>query len=234
MIGTIKRFVTAVGIAASFSVTAQDYTFDYLITSEQQHLNSETYEVYPNSLFTMKHRGEPVNSQNQEIKFGFDQGMGGEQIAVIQDGNRQLRHYFKVIKDPGYGGPGFRLEYLRTKRYKKKEVPTGIFTIEQNSPLIYDIRVDVNETKKHHLTLNLVESDADLLNTFIIDGGGNIEPKIVAELKKKLDPEKNYLVSEYVSRYIPGATFHKSNVAKKINFTVNLPKTRRVQKMMGN
>lgn len=229
----IKKFFLAVSITASLSVTAQSYTFNYMLTSEHRHMNSDTFHVYSNSEFIVKHGGKPINSKNPAIEFKFDHGMGGEQIAVIQDGDRKLRHYFKLFRDPGYGETGFRLEYVRTARYKERNSPVGKFTIVHNKDLIYDIKVDVNDTNKHHLTVNLVENIDDLMHTFIIDGAGNIESQIIAELKRNLDPSKNYFISEYISRYIPGSTFHKINMVKKINFTVKLPDTKKIRKLMA-
>ena len=233
MTGIIKRSLIAAGVFGSVAIFAQQYTFDYLITTEQNHLNSETYHVYRDSNFTLKFRERPVNSKNPDIQFMFDRIQGNQLTAIIQDGPRKLRHYFKVVMEPLYLHTGFRLEYMRTERYKEKYRPQAGFTIEAEKPMVYDVKMDLTSTKRYHLTLKLTESEDDLLNLFIIDGAPHVEPHIVTQLRAKLDPAKKYMVSEYVIRYMPGSTFHKFNKAKRINFTVTLPKTKRVKKLMG-
>ena len=219
MTGTIKRLFLAVGITVSLSAVAQHYAFDYLIISKHRTV-SRNFElsVQPKAL---KGKGlknsQLINSQNADYKllFFFDAYNKDRKTGSIVDEKNKVAHGYKLYPASQDDEIGFRLGYVGTYSRKDTEYSPTVEGVQKIGDMIYEITSSNNSKGKYKLTVRLSESPDDLLHSVRLEGLG-FQEDMISQLKKQLDPDKNYFISEYVEQHIPGSTFHVRTEAKKL------------------
>lgn len=229
-----KKLSVVLSVFTVQLASAQSYSFDYLIMSDQRSTSKNNEFTYDWELSEEKRMSgiHLINSQNPHLKLYLQWGNEGL-TAFLRDPERSIIHLFKVFKNPGETGVGFRLEYVDTIRSRKRIYKNRKVTVQKNNDFSYTINVEENGLRKNCITVTVQESNDDLTNAVRLDIPYETERDILIELKKKLDPERNYFITDYLQQYIPGSTFQIKTNAHKVNFTLKLPDTRKIRKLMA-
>lgn len=159
-----------------------------------------------------------INSQNSDYRllFYYDAYDKDRKTGSIGDEKNRLNHSYKLFPAQAGDDIGFRLGYVGTYPSNESGYRAVNVTVRKVKDMIYEITAEVSDSKKHKLTVFLQESPDDLTNTIRPDIPDQVKREMISQLKKQLDPDKNYFISEYVEQHIPGSTFHVRTEAKKL------------------
>jgi hypothetical protein len=215
-----KRTFIIVTLLAGWSVFAQDYSFDYLITSTQRKV-SKNHEFSPKANGEKRNKMQKshlINAQNSDYRllFYYDAYEKDRTTGSIGDEKNRLNHSYKLLPAKAGDDIGFRLGYVGTYPWNESGYRAVNVTVRKVKDMIYEITAELSNSKKHKLTVFLQESPDDLTNTIRPDVPDQVKREMISELKIHLDPDKNYFISEYITQYIPGSTFHVRTEAKKL------------------
>ncbi|MCC2590004.1 hypothetical protein [Chryseobacterium sp. MFBS3-17] len=210
---------------------AQTYSFDYEITAIGNHLGDsrnlhfrfvrDTTKIY-------------VNSEVPETRLMFYRNNKfGPDKAMIYDFRRNLMHDFAVISDRN--APQLQLKYHRSYKYPSlaSDTRADSATVHKLQENIYEVK-GYKDDRIYVLKASISETTDDLLaHIFWFDGCGMVNQMMLEKLRSELPQGGKYFSKEFTEQYVPGSTFHIAQQAKKKNFKVKLPDTKRLRKLMS-
>src|SRR5690606_15705927 len=216
MTGIINRSLLAAGVIVSITVYAQQYTFDYLIVRRGRAV-PEKFELAPaakKSDMRKMRNSHLINSKNSDYQLfmTFDAYPYDHKSQTFMDVTDKLNHSFRTYPVLLEKEVGFR---LRHERLVDNDL-TEFITVRKMKDMQYEITADTTGSGKVIITVLLRESTDDLTGGVVLEIPAPMLATMISELKRHLNPDKTYFISEYTSQRVSGPKVHVRMEAVKL------------------
>ena len=221
----MRKILTVLALVVSCTAFAQEYSFDYLISSNQRKV-SDRFSLSPQPGTGAKKKWKQSHLVNcktsdYDLLFFLDAYGTKNTTARIYHESAGRSHLYKLIPNQDRE-LGLALSYEGTRISDLKTFPEEKITVRKLDDLIFEITSGINELDSYKLTVLLEESSDDLTGSIRLDIPDYIEQQMITTLKSNLDPLKNYSINEYIIQYSPKTVWYVRTLATKLKYPVRV------------